>query len=64
MRKLILIIGLFLVIGLIAGCAGPKTAPESPTKDAPEDTVADSEVNEELEGTYVADEDLDVGEMI
>ena len=64
MRSLILIIGLFLVIGLITGCAGQVKEPEIITEEPTEEEVADSEVNTELEETYVADEDLDVGDMI
>jgi len=61
MKRLTLIIGLFLVIGLIAGCAAPET--ETITMPS-EDIEAEPEVDAELEETFVADDELDVGEVI
>ena len=61
MKRLTLIICLFLVIGLIAGCA----APETETITVPsEEEKTEPEVDAELEETFVADKDLDVGEVI
>jgi len=64
MKRLTLIIGLFLVIGLVAGCAGKSEITEPAPEDTTADAAADSEVDAELDGTFVADEDLDVGEII
>ncbi len=52
MKRLTLIICLFLVIGLIAGCA----APETETITVPsEEEKTEPEVDAELEETFVAD---------
>jgi len=66
MKRLTLIIGLFLVIGLVAGCATLETGiiTEPAAEDTTADAAADPEVDAELENTFVADEDLDVGEII
>jgi len=66
MKRLLFIIGIFFVIGIVVGCAGPATTPEPTPEVTPKEPepASDSEVTEELDDTYIGDEDLDVGDII
>ena len=63
MRYLALLI---LIILLVTGCAQQTTQPTTQPSEQitiTEETASETEVLEELDSTYVADEELDVGEL-
>ncbi|MBL7054944.1 hypothetical protein ISS05_04270 [Candidatus Woesearchaeota archaeon] len=62
MKTLSLIISLLLILGLIVGCAQQTTEPTQPA-DEEQEPADEADIAQELDDTYVADEELDVGEM-
>ena len=62
MKYITLIIGLFVVLSLLTGCADDKVQ-EKPALEVDDPLPTDTEILEDLDNTVIEDFEIDVGEM-